>query len=219
VAHLLNDSGGVRGDSVDAGDERRQWLQIPAAHGRCRRRAAVAVHAVGPLLQRERNAAGPMDGKRPPWPRSGRIVEGDEVTEAQLQRLIGSGCDPVDGSPLGRAYPAYQKPEDPASTGISQEICARRRAVAGYDFTFSIPKSASILWGLADAATQSRIVHAHHAAVAEVVAFMERKIAATRTGTPAHDGGSSGRCRRHAGQVGRVRDTAQCGSRGHHLLT
>jgi conjugative relaxase-like TrwC/TraI family protein len=117
---------------------------------------------------------------------SGRIVEGDEVTEAQLQSLIGLGCDPVDGSPLGRAYPAYQT--DPAPTGISQEMSARRRAVAGYDFTFSIPKSASILWGVADAATQSRIVQAHHAAVAEVVAFMEREIAATRSGTTAHDG-------------------------------
>jgi conjugative relaxase-like TrwC/TraI family protein len=119
---------------------------------------------------------------------SGRIVEGAEVTEAQLQSLIGLGCDPVDGSPLGRAYPAYQSPADSAPTGISQEIVARRRAVAGYDFTFSIPKSASILWGVADAATQSRMVRAHHAAVAEVVAFMEREVAATRTGTTAHDG-------------------------------
>jgi conjugative relaxase-like TrwC/TraI family protein len=119
---------------------------------------------------------------------SGRIVAGDEVTEAHLQRLIGLGCDPVDGSPLGRAYPVYQGPAGPAATGISQQMSSRRRAVAGYDFTFSIPKSASILWGVADAATQSRIVHAHHAAVAEVVAFMEREIAATRTGTTAHDG-------------------------------
>jgi conjugative relaxase-like TrwC/TraI family protein len=119
---------------------------------------------------------------------SGRTIEGDKVTEAQLQRLIGLGCDPIGGSPLGRAYPAYQSPADSAPPGISQEISARRRAVAGYDFTFSIPKSASILWGVADAATQLRIVHAHHAAVAEVVAFMEREIAATRTGTTAHDG-------------------------------
>lgn len=119
---------------------------------------------------------------------SGRIVEGDEVTEAHLQSLIGLGRDPVDGSPLGRAYPAYQNPADPAPTGMSQEMSARRRAVAGYDFTFSIPKSASVLWGVAGAATQSRIVDAHHEAVAEVVAFMEREVAATRTGVTASDG-------------------------------
>ncbi|GAB3129192.1 MobF family relaxase [Glaciibacter psychrotolerans] len=120
---------------------------------------------------------------------SGRIVEGAEVTEVQLQRLIGSGRDPVDGAALGRAYPAYRSPADPAPTGNSQEQpAARRRAVAGYDFTFSIPKSASILWGLADAATQSQIAQAHHAAVSEVVAYMEREVAATRTGVTALDG-------------------------------
>jgi conjugative relaxase-like TrwC/TraI family protein len=119
---------------------------------------------------------------------SGRILESAEVTEAQMQRLIGLGRDPVDGAPLGRAYPVYQRPADPAPPGSAQETVTRRRAVAGYDFTFSIPKSASVLWGLADAATQSRIAHAHHAAVAEVVAFIEHEVAATRTGTTALDG-------------------------------
>ncbi len=118
-----------------------------------------------------------------------RIVEGAEVTEAQLQRLIGFGRDPVDGVPLGRAYPAYRSPADPAPTdGGQEQPGARRRAVAGYDFTFSIPKSASILWGVADTVTQTRIAEAHHAAVADVVAFMEREVAATRTGVTGHDG-------------------------------
>ncbi|MBX0301629.1 relaxase domain-containing protein [Cryobacterium sp. 1639] len=119
---------------------------------------------------------------------SGRILEGAEVTEPQLQRLIGLGRDPVDGAPLGRAYPDYQRPADPMPPGSAQETGSRRRAVAGYDFTFSIPKSASILWGVTDASTQARIVQAHHAAVSEVVAFMEREVAATRTGTTAYDG-------------------------------
>jgi len=118
---------------------------------------------------------------------SGRILEGAEVTEAQLQRLIGLGRDPVDEAPLGRAYPEYQRPADPAPPS-AQGNATRRRAVAGYDFTFSTPKSASILWGVADAATQERIVQAHHAAVSEVVAFMEREVAATRTGVTAYDG-------------------------------
>jgi conjugative relaxase-like TrwC/TraI family protein len=63
-----------------------------------------------------------------------------------------------------------------------------RRAVAGFDFTFSIPKSASVLWAVADAGTQTLIADAHHAAVAEVVAFMEREVAATRTGATGRDG-------------------------------
>jgi conjugative relaxase-like TrwC/TraI family protein len=119
---------------------------------------------------------------------AGRIHEGAEVTEDQLRRLIGLGRDPVNGASLGRAYPEYQGPANPAPSGSAQEIVARRRAVAGYDFTFSIPKSASVLWGVADAATQARIVDAHHVAVSEVVAYMEREVAATRTGTTAFDG-------------------------------
>jgi conjugative relaxase-like TrwC/TraI family protein len=119
---------------------------------------------------------------------SGRLLEGADVTEDQLQSLIGLGRDPIDGAPLGRAYPEYQRQADASPHGSAPGTVTRRRAVAGYDFTFSIPKSASILWGVADAATQERIAQAHHAAVSEVVAYMEREIAATRTGTTASDG-------------------------------
>jgi conjugative relaxase-like TrwC/TraI family protein len=120
---------------------------------------------------------------------SGSIVEGAEVTETQLQLLIGTGRHPVDARALGRAYPVYQRPDPaPTATGRAPEA-GRRRAVAGYDFTFSIPKSASVLWGVvADAPTQARIVEAHHAAVAEVLAYMEREVAATRTGIAVRDG-------------------------------
>jgi hypothetical protein len=121
----------------------------------------------------------------------GQIVEGDQVSEAQLQLLVGMGRDPITGKPLGRAYPEYQSVAErvadldpalwPASraeavVAIESEETERgtRRADAGYDFTFSVPKSASVLWAVADAGTQSLIGQAHHAAVAEVVAFMER---------------------------------------------
>ncbi|UTT54814.1 relaxase domain-containing protein [Microbacterium maritypicum] len=140
---------------------------------------------------------------------SGQLKEGDEVTEAQLQLLIGMGRDPLTGAPLGRAYPQYKtKAERVADrvaaldSGLSATARGRavaaieaeeaergtRRAVAGYDYTFSIPKSASVLWAVADAGTQSLIVDSHHAAVAEVVAFMEREVAATRAGATPGDG-------------------------------
>ena len=139
----------------------------------------------------------------------GEIPEGAQVSEAQLQLLLGMGLDPVTGDPLGKAYPVFPSVEeriaarlaqlDPALgstkraeavTVVEAEESARRsrRAVAGYDFTFSLPKSASVLWGVADAATQARIAKAHHTAVAEVVAFMERELAATRTGATSRDG-------------------------------
>ncbi|MWB99427.1 MobF family relaxase [Agromyces seonyuensis] len=106
----------------------------------------------------------------------GLIAAGNEVTESQLQLLVGMGRDPVTGEALGLAYPVYS------------EGAARRRAVAGFDFTFSVPKSASILWGVADARTQEVIARAHHEAVADVLAFMEREVAATRTGAASGDG-------------------------------
>ncbi|MET0714338.1 MAG: MobF family relaxase [Mycetocola sp.] len=115
----------------------------------------------------------------------GSIAEGDVVTESQLQLLIGSGRNPETGEQLGRAYPVYGTPADPASSGV---VDGRHRAVVAYDFTFSIPKSASVLWGIADATTQARIAEAHHSAVAEVIAYMEREVAATRTGVSASDG-------------------------------
>jgi conjugative relaxase-like TrwC/TraI family protein len=123
----------------------------------------------------------------------GRIVDGADVTEPQLQLLIGMGRDPVTGAPLGRGYPVYGPSAAATSTdgrdnGKDRFEGRRRRAVAGYDFTFSIPKSASILWGISDATTQERIVAAHHGAVAQVVAFMEREVVATRTGAAAYDG-------------------------------
>jgi conjugative relaxase-like TrwC/TraI family protein len=51
------------------------------------------------------------------------------------------------------------------------------------------------LWGLADAGTQALIAAAHHQAIDAVLAFVEREIAATRTGatipaTPTQAGGA-----------------------------
>lgn len=139
----------------------------------------------------------------------GQLAAGDRVSEAQLQLLIGTGHDPVTVAPLGRPYPVYRAVADrvvdriaaldPALTGeartraeaqIEAEERARggRRAVAGFDFTFSVPKSASVFWAVAGADTQAAIVEAHHASVAGVLAFMERDLAATRVGISAGDG-------------------------------
>ncbi|WP_166880658.1 MobF family relaxase [Salinibacterium sp. ZJ450] len=139
----------------------------------------------------------------------GEITKGAQVSEAQLQLLLGLGLDPVTGEPLGRAYPSYASVADriaerlaalapglgivqraEATVAIEAEEAERglRRAVAGYDFTFSLPKSASVLWAVADADTQAIIADAHHAAVAEVVAFIERELAATRSGATSRDG-------------------------------
>lgn len=139
----------------------------------------------------------------------GAIFVGDQVTEAQLQLLVGMGRDPVTGDPLGSAYRNYptvaervqkrtaaldgdlgpmERAEAVAAIETEETGKGSRKAVAGFDFTFSIPKSASVLWAVSDAGTQSLIADAHHAAVAEMVAFMEREVAATRVGATGRNG-------------------------------
>ncbi|WP_392426371.1 MobF family relaxase [Barrientosiimonas humi] len=139
----------------------------------------------------------------------GELAEGSQVSEAQLQLLIGMGHDPITGDPLGRPYQQFagvaerveQRVADldpemgPAArarevAAIEAEEAERgtRRAVAGYDFTFSVPKSVSAIWAVADAGTQAVIADAHHAAVAELLAFLEREVAATRVGATGPDG-------------------------------
>lgn len=139
----------------------------------------------------------------------GQLAAGMQVTQEQLALLIGVGRDPITGEQLGRAYPAYKRLADRIDERVAaldpemtQEDCAAessrieaeetaagmRHAVAGFDLTFSVPKSVSVLWGVADAATQERIVDAHHATVADVIAFFEREVAATRAGISDSDG-------------------------------
>ncbi len=139
----------------------------------------------------------------------GQIHVGDEVSEEQLRLLVGEGRDPITGDALGVAPYRYMTFEErvalraaaldasltPVERGqavaaIEAEEAARgvRKAVAGFDFTFSIPKSASALWAVADAGTQALIADAHHAAVAEMIAYMEREVAFTRSGATAGGG-------------------------------
>lgn len=114
---------------------------------------------------------------------NGEIKQQAQVGEKQLALLLGMGRDPVTGEPLGRSFPEYD-----TKAGVYGSDVAARRAVAGYDLTFSVPKSVSALWGIADAGTQALIVEAHHQAVGEVLDFVEREVAATRRGVGARNG-------------------------------
>jgi DNA primase catalytic core len=56
------------------------------------------------------------------------------------------------------------------------------RAVAGYDLTFSPVKSVSALWALAPRDIAEQIEAAHHAAIADTLAWLERHAVFTRLG-------------------------------------
>jgi len=58
-----------------------------------------------------------------------------------------------------------------------------RHAVAGFDYTFKPAKSVSVLWALADRDVREQITAAHHAAIHDALALLERDVARTRVGT------------------------------------
>lgn len=138
----------------------------------------------------------------------GSLQAGDPVLEHQLRLLLGHACDPLTAQPLGRRFANYATPttavraeapklpgalrlmdKSDAVTDIADAAAAKRsqNAVAGFDHTFSVPKSVSAIWAVADAGTQGIIARAHHAAMREVLELLERDVAATRVGA---EGGS-----------------------------
>src|SRR5665648_382011 len=97
-----------------------------------------------------------------------RVTCGDVVTEPAMAAVFRDGHDPVTGAALGRPYPRFDTTE--------------RRAVVGYDLTFTAPKSVSVLWALADHATRTTVYEAHRAALASALDFFEQTVIRTRVG-------------------------------------
>jgi len=87
------------------------------------------------------------------------------VTEGALETLL-TGGDPTSGSPLGRVLVDRVKAN-------GQVV----RAVAGFDATFSAPKSLSVWWALTG---DDRLLEAHDAAVAATLEHLERFGSTTR---------------------------------------
>ena len=97
------------------------------------------------------------------------LPAGSTASEQQMFHLFGMGNDPVSGEQLGNR---------PYRISAGQG----RASVAGFDLTFSAPKSVSVWWAVADGHTQQVITEAHEAAMKSCVGLLEREVAATRTG-------------------------------------
>ncbi|HEX6394371.1 MAG TPA: MobF family relaxase [Acidimicrobiales bacterium] len=87
-----------------------------------------------------------------------------EVDAEGLSRLFGLGHSPVTGEPLGRPF------------GKEKGV------VAGHAFSFSPPKSVSVLWALAPSEVMSEVRDAHDSAVASALEFLQDHAAFTRRG-------------------------------------
>jgi conjugative relaxase-like TrwC/TraI family protein len=98
----------------------------------------------------------------------GRGVEsGSEVTEKHLEAMLAGCADPVTGEAVGG------KPKAPRG-GLP---------VAGFDLTFSPPKSVSVAWALADEGTKALIYECHRRAVSFVIGYAEGQVFRSRSGT------------------------------------
>lgn len=132
------------------------------------------------------------------------LARDDRVSEEQLRRLMGHGQHPDTGELLGRPYRQFATADQrierridrlPKGLGDAERathvasITAEETAkptgspVAGFDLTFSAPKSVSTLWAISDAGTQALIAQAHHQAMKDVLDLLERDVAMTRIGT------------------------------------
>ncbi len=94
-----------------------------------------------------------------------RVRAGDLVPEAGMVAVFRDGHDPLTGQPLGRPY-----------TDL------RTRPVVGYDLTFTVPKSAAVVWALGDERTRAGVLADHHAAVSQALTFVEDQVVRTRVG-------------------------------------
>ncbi|MGR0161103.1 MobF family relaxase [Paenarthrobacter nitroguajacolicus] len=101
---------------------------------------------------------------------------GDKVTESDARSIFQDATHPDSEEPLGRPH---------AQPPISQEVSnpnATKHAVAGFDLTFSVPKSVSTLWSLSPRHLQEQILGTHHEAIEATLAWMEQQVINTRSG-------------------------------------
>lgn len=89
-----------------------------------------------------------------------------DVTHEDLLALL-EGRDPVSGTQLGRRFSDREMKD-------SDRV---EKAVAGFDATFSAPKSISVLWALTQ---DERFLEAHDVAVSAALAHLERFGSTTR---------------------------------------
>lgn len=141
----------------------------------------------------------------------GALPAGSVVTQEAMGRLYGSGRDPVTDVALGRSYPTFRSTSERIADAVaalpdfaadpttdSSAVSARvdavasitrietarrpRVAVAGFDLTFTAPKSASVLWALGDPRTQAVVMEAHRDAVHAALTFVQDRALFTRVG-------------------------------------
>jgi conjugative relaxase-like TrwC/TraI family protein len=101
---------------------------------------------------------------------------GDVITETDAKAIFDHASHPDTGTPLGRPH------GQPTVVQNSQGRTDTRHAVVGFDLTFSVPKSVSVLWALSPRSVQDEILQTHHQAVNATLEWLEANVIHTRAG-------------------------------------
>lgn len=96
------------------------------------------------------------------------VAVGAEVTEEHLTNMLAVIGDPITGEPLGAR---------------SRTVPAGSKKIAGFDLTFSPPKSYSVIWAVADAGMQAGIYDMVQDALDLTLEFAEREVFFSRSGS------------------------------------
>ncbi|MDP9906173.1 MobF family relaxase [Arthrobacter bambusae] len=107
------------------------------------------------------------------------LAPGTVLTDDSARAVFEGALHPVTGEPLGRRH--GQRATVPAGPGPKTGTSARY-PVAGFDLTFSVPKSVSVLWALSPQAVRDRVLAAHHRALRDTLVWLECRAIGTRTG-------------------------------------
>lgn len=101
---------------------------------------------------------------------------GDKVTESDARSIFQDAVHPDSKEPLGRPHGQQRINQQPSNHS------ATKHAVAGFDLTFSVPKSVSTLWALSPRDLQEQILQTHHEAIEATLVWMEEQVINTRSG-------------------------------------
>lgn len=110
------------------------------------------------------------------------ITNGQEVGRRDAIAIYDRLADPVTGQSLGRSMMVPHQAPEGATTPTGAPAKDTRDAVAGFDLTFSVPKSVSTLWAVAGPELQQALHQAHQQAVNETMAWTEREFIQSRAG-------------------------------------
>ena len=103
------------------------------------------------------------------------VDAGEGVTAKQLKAML-AGRDPDTGEPLGRKI-------NPGGTFTDALGIERtRKPVGAFDLTYSVPKSVSAAWALADGPVRREIEAAWSVSVQSVIAYVQQNGVASRSG-------------------------------------